>query len=151
MLTFQFRTLFWATMALVLSGCAAPMQRIEADAAKVEAKDRLTLGKVQQNLQKGMGKDEIIAAMGSPNMVTKDRSGQETWIYDKIFTEVNSAVASDSVGIGGGVWGGNAAIGGIAGQSNAAARATRTQKTLTVILKFKGDVLAEYSYNSTSF
>ena len=55
-----------------------------------EIPNKLTLGKVQQTLKKGMSQGEIVVELGSPNMVTADAEGLETWVYDKISTEVNS-------------------------------------------------------------
>ena len=137
-----------------LAGCATPIERVNASKQGAE-NDRLTLGKIQQTLRKGMKQVEVVAALGSPNMVTKDRSGLETWIYDKLSTEVNTASASDQVGLfGAGIAGSltsAAVLGGSGGQSTAASSTTRSQKSLTVILKFQDQSLADFSYNSSSF
>ena len=33
--------------------------------------------------------DQVATALGSPNIVTRDAEGRETWIYDKIATEAS--------------------------------------------------------------
>ena len=36
-----------------------------------------------------MSQAEIVIALGSPNIVTRDKSAQETWVYDKVASEVS--------------------------------------------------------------
>jgi outer membrane protein assembly factor BamE (lipoprotein component of BamABCDE complex) len=132
-----------------LFGCATPAQRLETPSDASQS--RLTLGKVQQTLRKGMRQDEVISSLGSPNMVTKDRNGLETWIYDRLSSEISSSAASDRIGGFGGALGGGALLGLSGSTGTSAAQEIRTQKTLTVILKFKDQSLEDFSYNSTSF
>lgn len=120
--------------AIALCGCVAPATNyVQADA------EQLTLGKAQIALKKGMSQSEVVEALGSPNMVTRDKDGIETWVYDKSSTEALSSS--------------NSAMGTIllltikGGQS---AHKT-SQRTLTLILKFKETVLSDFSYRSTSF
>ena len=117
---------------LILIGCANQQPQ-----NTVEDKNQLTLGKVQQSLKKGMKQDEVIAALGSPNMVTKDNAGNVTWIYDKFKTETNASATQGSSFFG--------------GSSSANASTVRSQKTLTIVLKFKGNTLSDINYNATSF
>jgi outer membrane protein assembly factor BamE (lipoprotein component of BamABCDE complex) len=123
---------FILLMASALFGCAAPAVQNTADDS-----NQLTLGKVQQSLKKGMKQDAVVSALGSPNMVTKDGSGNETWIYDKFKTEVNASASQGSTFLG--------------TSTSVNASTVRSQKTLTVILKFKGNTLTDINYNSTSF
>lgn len=135
---------------IFLPSCVPPIERVN-QARKAEDANQLTLGKVQQTLKKGMKQDEIVLALGSPNMVTVDSAGLETWIYDKLRTEVSSASAKDSINILGGVIGGSAGIGGAVGSSSGASNQTTSQKTLTVVLKFKNKTLEDFKYNATTF
>ena len=121
-----------ALVASALFGCASSPTQNPADNS-----NQLTLGKVQQSLKKGMRQDEVVAALGSPNMVTKDNSGNTTWIYDKFKTEVNASANQESTFLG--------------TSTSVNASTVRSQKTLTVILKFKGNTLSDINYNSTSF
>lgn len=86
----------------------------------------LTPGKVQQNISKGMSSTEIIKALGSPNIITRDKTGKISWVYDKVSTyhsKTNGGLnfvrmnANDFV-IAGGVLAGTAAVLKTTGQSN---------------------------------
>ena len=139
----------------LLNGCVSPIEKITKAAPDLD-KTQITLGKIQQTLKKGMNQADIIAAVGSPNLVTKDKNGLETWVYDKLKTEVTSINSSDSKSIEAGALNTSISdtivgVAGTAGQTNSASNTIRTQKTLTVILKFKNNKLEEYSYQSTSF
>lgn len=139
-----------ALIILVLVSCVPPIERVN-QARQAEDAKQLTLGKVQQTLIKGMKQDEIVLALGSPNMVTVDNAGLETWIYDKLRTEVSSASASDNINVLGGIIGGSAGAGASVGSSSGASNQTRSQKTLTVVLKFKNKSLETFTYNASSF
>lgn len=141
-------SIFAIASALVLVGCATPAQRVEQ---AEPAPNRLTLGKVQQTLRKGMRQDEVVTSLGSPNMVTRDRSGLETWIYDRLSSETSTSSASDRIGGFGGALGGGGILGISGSTGSSASQEVRSQKTLTVILKFKDQVLEDFSYNSSSF
>jgi len=116
-----------------------------------ENSNKLTLGKIQQTLKKGIAQDQIVIAMGSPNLVTVDSAGLETWIYDKISTEVTAASASNSATVLGGGIGSIIGVGGAIGSSGSAAKKITSQKTLTVVLKFKDKKLESYTYNASKF
>ena len=113
--------------------------------------NKLTLGKVQQTLKKGMSQGEIIVALGSPNMVTSDANGLETWVYDKLSTEVNSNSQKKSFNLLGGVIGSKIGAGVTGGSSSKNSNASSSQKTLTVVLKFIEKKLEIYTYNASSF
>jgi len=113
---------------------------------------KLTLGVVQSSVREGMSQADVAAALGSPNIVTTDVEGNETWIYDKVATETSysdssrsqSSAAGASVGgaVGGigsgvlGIFGGIVGGAKSAGASDQAGAASRTQRTLTVVIKF---------------
>lgn len=120
--------------AALLSGCYAPATNyVQKDA------DALTLGKAQLALKKGMPQSEVVAALGSPNMVTRDGNGVETWVYDKSSTEAISTANSAM---------GTILLLTIEGEQKAS---KTSQRTLTLILKFKDAVLSDFTYRSTSF
>jgi len=83
-----------------------------------------TLGNVQSSIHQGMAQDQVVGCLGSPNIVTKDDTGMETWVYDKIATE--RAYSSSS--------GGGTLI--LLGGNKGAGAYETTQKTLTVMIKF---------------
>jgi outer membrane protein assembly factor BamE (lipoprotein component of BamABCDE complex) len=101
--------------------------------------NRLELGNVQREIYQGMGQDQVAIALGSPNIVTYDKDKNETWIYDKIATEVRR---SGSAGL-------------ILFCQTGADYVTRkdvSQKTLTVVIKFDKDKLVEsVAYHSSKF
>jgi outer membrane protein assembly factor BamE (lipoprotein component of BamABCDE complex) len=83
-----------------------------------------SLGNVQSSVRQGMPQEQVVAALGSPNIVTND-NGCETWVYDKIATD--SAYSASS--------GGGTLLGLIGAHKGAGAYET-TQRTLTVMIKF---------------
>lgn len=57
----------------------------------------LTIGTVQKFIHNGMAQDEVAMALGSPNIVTQDSNGKETWIYDKIGSTITDRNKNESV------------------------------------------------------
>jgi len=128
-----------ACMAMALAtGCSRASTH--ANHLHTAHEREMTLGIVQKEIRQGMSQGDVAAALGSPNIVTKDQEGYETWIYDKIASEVS--YSND----GGEVW---LFLGGY--QKNAGAKGS-TQKTLTVVIKFDQQSQVEkVSYNSSRF
>ncbi len=121
----------------ILSGCMGAAQHSKA----VESQgNEFTLGHVQKEIRIGMSQADVAARLGSPNIVTKDASQKETWIYDKIGTEVTHSQDR------GGVW---LIFVGYEQQSGAV---RSNQKTLTVVIKFdeSGNV-ESVNYHSSKF
>jgi outer membrane protein assembly factor BamE (lipoprotein component of BamABCDE complex) len=128
------------SIALALSGCyptSLADQQKDMNAAKGEG-DNLSIGKVQKEIRVGMSSSDVVSVLGSPNMVTTDEKRRESWVYDKVSTE---AMASTSKGIGF-LW--------FPADRNAAV--SRTQKTLTIVIKFdeKG-MVRDFAYNTSKF
>ena len=111
-----------------------------------------------------MSQADVVQALSSPNIVTKDDSGAETWIYDKIATEASCShskqAAGGSFGAGLGALGitGQTLLGGIVGESYAksgesgAGASATTQKTLTVVIKFnESGRVKNLSYHVSKF
>jgi outer membrane protein assembly factor BamE (lipoprotein component of BamABCDE complex) len=100
----------------------------------------LTVGLVQKEIKKGMSGAEVAEVLGSPNIVTKDENGNETWVYDKIATEVNYSENQSSIFI---------FIGGVSDRTGSK---TVTQKTLTVVIKFDDkSKVSSFSYHASKF
>ena len=98
-----------------------------------------TLGTAQKKLYKGMEQSDVVTALGAPNLVTMDKDGVETWVYDRSSREV--ITTQNAVG----------AWFLIAAGETRQASGKSSQRTLTLILKFKKGVLTELAYNSSSF
>lgn len=113
----------FAFTGICLTGCMSAQEHRQ-DVVACQGPSTFSLGKVQSSIRQGMAQDQVVAYLGSPNIVTTDDHGQETWVYDKISSE---GAHSSSSG------GGSLILFG--GQRNAGAYET-TQKTLTVMIKF---------------
>ena len=136
-----------AVLAIFLTvGCSATHHA--ADVRSGDATDRITVGTVQREIRVGMSAAEVAGVLGSPNIVTTDDRRQETWIYDKISTDVTYSRSSGTiVGL---IFGGSGGGAGI-GTTNAGATTT-SQRTLTVIIKFDGDSsVRDFSYHTSRF
>ena len=136
-----------ALLATALTaGCSATHHATDVRAA--DEADRVTVGTVQKEIFVGMSAADVASVLGSPNIVTTDEQHQETWIYDKISSEVTYSRSSGTiVGLLFGGSGGGAGI----GTTNAGATAT-SQRTLTIIIKFD-DVsnVRDFSYHTSRF
>ena len=135
---FKMRFVFFGMMIILVNGCmtAADHQR---NLASSQERD-MTVGVVQKEIHQGMSQASVATALGSPNIVTKDDEGKETWIYDKIASEVSYSKSAGGVGIL------------IAGYSQSAGAASSTQKTLTVVIKYdKKSNVESVAYHSSKF
>lgn len=100
----------------------------------------ITIGKVQTEIRKGMSGAEVLEILGSPNIVTKDQNGMETWAYDRIATEANYSESSNILFLV------------LYAQGSTSSRATVSQKTLTVILKMNDSGKVDsFSYHASKF
>ena len=155
-------------VAMMFAGCAPVPQKTAAEHQQElgsTQEDKLTLGTFQASIREGMSQGDVAAAVGSPNIVTQDADGNDTWIYDKISTvsSYSDTSQSQSTSIGGGAIGifgnvlggiGLGAIGGGAsqGSSGGAGASSQTQKTLTVVIKFdENHLVSKIRYQSSSF
>lgn len=141
--------------AVTSTGC---MQTAAQHAAQLhsEADRQLTVGTVQARIVKGMSSTEVAEVLGSPNIVTKDQGGDESWVYDKIATEASYSRDEGGYGgvLGAGATPGTALIlGGLTGSYGRAAGASATQqRTLTVIIKFDSrHRVKNFSYHTSRF
>jgi hypothetical protein len=103
---------------------------------KAGASREFTLGLVQKALEPGLSQADVAERLGSPNIVTREADGREAWVYDRVSSEVELSGASVGIGgLGSGVgstfWG---LLGVRAGKRSE--KATSSQKTLTVVIRF---------------
>ena len=100
----------------------------------------MTLGVAQKNVKIGTPQDQVALALGSPNIVTTDSDGKETWIYDK----VSSVTSYNASGFGVGII--------LAGYGKGKEKAQSSQKTLTIVIKFdKTKKVESFQYHMSSF
>ena len=140
-----------------ICGC---MTAADEELQRASSEQEMTLGLAQKEIRVGMPQADVATALGSPNIVSKDSEGKESWIYDKIATQVT--YSQDKSGAQGGVlgvasgpvgWvlGGFGATGG-AQYSKTTGGVTQTQKTLTIVIKFDENSLVEnLSYHTSKF
>lgn len=143
-----------AGMASTLAGCLSAQEH-QAAVANAD-KNKLTVGTVQREIRVGMSGDEVVAALGSPNIVTTDDRRQESWVYDRFATETVYSTSSGGVSaliLGGGLIGqGALGGGGGAGISQSAGARSTTQRNLTIIIKFDaGKRVRDFAYRQSSF
>ena len=123
---------------LFLFGCSTAGSHLKS--VKSDAADRITVGKVQREIRIGMPSSQVIEALGSPNIVSTDENRLEVWVYDKMATDVSYSNSD------GGVW---LILGAVGGSSGAA---SKTQRTLTIVIKFDEDKkVRDFAYHSSSF
>ncbi len=135
-----------ALTALLAAGCSATHHA--ADVREADNIDRVTVGTVQKEIRLGMSAADVATVLGSPNIVTTDDQRQETWIYDKISSDVTYSRSSGTiVGLLFGNSGGGAGIG-----STSAGSTSSSQRTLTVVIKFDGNnMVRDFSYHTSRF
>ena len=134
---------------LVFCGCAIGNLHSEKER-------RMTLGLVQREIKVGMSQADVAAALGSPNIVTRDKDGKESWIYDKIATEASYRDSKGNVSgsVAGTTFVADTMLLGMIGgsQSRSSGASATTQKTLTVIIRFNNEGLVDsFSYHSSTF
>lgn len=159
-------------ISLLVLGISAPVFAIN-DAPKVSRKCRkhpekciplttpiqeqqMTLGIVQRDIKVGTSQADVAQILGSPNIVTQDADGKETWIYDKVSSITSYGSSGFGVGIGGfgGGYGSGGLGGGLAnvGYNKNGGTVQSNQKTLTVVLKFDANHnVSSFSYHMSSF
>lgn len=136
----------WMSMFFVLlavGGCVTKSASDHASQLHSESDRQMTVGTVQKEIRKGMTGGEVASVLGSPNIVSKDRENSQTWIYDKIASEVSYSHSSSSGGI----------LGMLIGfpEAKRSGATASTQKTLTVVIKFTEGRVSEFSYHSSKF
>ncbi|WP_223861581.1 outer membrane protein assembly factor BamE domain-containing protein [Geminicoccus harenae] len=129
-----------ALMILVplAASCTSP-QQLSQNVSDTSG-DRISVGTVQREIKVGMSSADVVAALGSPNMVTTDAQRRETWVYDKIATSKVQSSSSGFVFL---------LLGGADGSSSAQ---SSSQRTLTIIVNFdENNLVRDYSYRQSSF
>lgn len=100
----------------------------------------LTLGTVQKYIQTGTTQATVVKVLGSPNIVTRDAYGKDTWIYDKV-----SSASSYNVD-------GSYKTLIFIGHHKSRENVENIEKTLTVVIKFNQNYRVEsYTYYMSQF
>ncbi len=122
----------------LLGGCAtAADHRRELGPAQER---EMTLGVVQKELRAGMSQTDVASALGSPNIVTRDSDGRESWIYDKVATEASYSNSGHYLTL---------VLFGSGGSSGAS---SSSQRTLTVVVKYDASSRVDsFAYHASKF
>lgn len=125
-------------VSVFMQGCV-PVKEHRV-AVQDDSSDRITVGKVQREIKKGMSSAKVVEVLGSPNIVSTDKDSNEVWIYDKVSS--NSVGSSSSGGV-------NILL--LFGQDSASASSS-SQKTLTIIIKFDAHKkVSSFKYHTSRF
>jgi outer membrane protein assembly factor BamE (lipoprotein component of BamABCDE complex) len=140
--------------SILLGGCMSAQEHYQQTHGAQERE--MTVGTVQREIRKGMSGAAVAEVLGSPNIVTTDAEGREVWVYDKVSTDVTYSQSSGGAGIAlliGGASGDTAGGGlGSGSFSRGAGAHSKTQKTLTVVIKFDEDKrVRDFAYHSSKF
>jgi outer membrane protein assembly factor BamE (lipoprotein component of BamABCDE complex) len=141
-------------VSVLITGCMSAHNHYERTHGPRERE--MTVGTVQREIRKGMSAAEVAEVLGSPNIVTTDGETREVWIYDKISTDITYSRDSGGGIIGliiGGIAGDVLVGGGAAGgYSRSSGAESKTQRTLTVVIKFdEQNRVRDFAYHSSRF
>jgi len=103
---------------------------------------------------------DLIAVFGAPNIITRDKEGNEVWTYDRQSIASASEVAEWNAGgnvgvvaggmVGSTALGGGATAGGSSGKSSTAGQVSSA--TFTLMIKFdENDLVKDYRMMATQF
>jgi outer membrane protein assembly factor BamE (lipoprotein component of BamABCDE complex) len=128
-------TLVFSFLSFVFIGCTNN-QNITVKMTN----EKLTVAKAQSSLKKGMNSSEVLEIMGSPNIISTDRIGNEVWVYDKMSSQSSTEHVSLGIGFIPGIIMGST-------KSNIS-----SQSTLTIIIKYNSyKEIEKISYHTSRF
>lgn len=124
-----------AITPLLILGCATQTQTPLLQSRQAET-EKITLGSVQTRLHEGSSSADVIAALGSPNIVATNSDKTETWVYDKTFTETEISASGINLPFSSSVSGAKA----------------KSSRSLIVSIKFnKQKTVESIQYRQTSY
>ena len=142
------------TTTFSLMGCMSAGQHYQQTHGPKEKE--MTVGTVQREIRKGMSAADVATVLGSPNIVTTDSANREVWVYDKISTDISYSKDSSGAGLklliagvsdslfGAGLGAGD--------YSRSAGSQSKTQRTLTVVIKYNEQKLVrDFFYHTSRF
>ncbi|MCD6056402.1 MAG: hypothetical protein K0R12_1364 [Gammaproteobacteria bacterium] len=137
MFTFKFSKVWilLLPMLFTLTACMSTPQPL------TDKNSNLTQGNVELNLKKGVTtKAEVLEKFGSPNVTTRDSSGNDVWTYQRSAQVAQSSAKS-------GYW---TIL--LAGQSGKSSGFESSSRMMTLIIKFnKNDVVSDFSSRASDF
>ncbi len=120
---------------LALVGCLNPQD--VHNSVNADDKATISVANAQRSVKVGMTGAAVAEALGSPNILSTDEEGREVWIYDRVTSSVRATAANGPLTL---------FVGG------SAAAAERSQRTLTIIVKFdKQGKVRDLAYHTSKF
>jgi len=124
------------TLINFLSACALFSQSSE----RINDEKEITAGLIKKEIRVGLSGADVINALGSPNIITRDSKGKEVWVYDKIYAQAEWTSSSQYGTIL------------ILGFFKETRKLKTSQKTLTLIITFDNEGKVEsFSYHYSRF
>lgn len=115
-------------LILLISGCASVQPVQKGNLTPGMAKTKIIKGQTSQN--------EILEVFGAPNIVTKNKTGNEVWTYDKASVETGTSDVYGTILIAGGV----------------GSRSSTSARTFTLMIEFDDkNIVKDFSYRSSAF
>ncbi len=112
----------------LLCGCASVQPVEKSNLTPGMAKAKIIQGQTTQN--------EILEIFGPPNIITKNKSGNEVWTYDKVSIESGASEVHGTLLVLGG----------------AGVRSATSSRTFTLMIEFDGsNIVKDFSYRSSAF
>ena len=127
--------LFILIFSILITGC------VTAPEPLTKKNSELTQGMVQMNLEVGKTtKSDVIETFGSPNITTRDSSGNEVWTYQRQAQVSQSSSSSGFIFVI------------IAGKSSEASGFETSSRMMTLIIKFDGnDIVKDFKSRESNF
>jgi len=122
------KMIYLFVLVLLVSGCASVQPVQKGNLTPGMAKTKIIKGQTSQN--------EILEVFGAPNIVTKNKSGNEVWTYDKASVETGTSDVYGTILIAGG----------------AGSRSSTSARTFTLMIEFDDkNIVKDFSYRSSAF
>jgi hypothetical protein len=121
-------------LGILLAGCQTPSTQNTMD------KSPLTPGQISLTLKKGQTtQEEVLKAFGSPNMVTQSADNKEVWTYQRQATSASSTSGASFFSLF------------LLGTQQQNAQSETSSRTITLIIKFNGRIVEDYSSQAAQF
>jgi outer membrane protein assembly factor BamE (lipoprotein component of BamABCDE complex) len=122
------KIIYLFALVLLVGGCAS-VQPVQ--------KGNLTAGMAKTKIIKGVSsQNDILEVFGAPNIVTKNKSGNEVWTYDKASVETGTSSVYGTILLVGG----------------AGSRSATSSSTFTLMIEFDDqNIVKDFSYRAASF
>lgn len=122
-------SLLVVVLLFTTQGCMKTTQPIQ--------KSNLTAGMAKAKIIKEQTtQNDILEVFGAPNIITKNKSGNEVWTYDKVSVEKSNTDGYGTI-----------IVAGISQN-----RQSSSARTFTLMIEFDADdVVKDYSYRSAAF